>query len=117
MSTLYIRRGDTQTFDIAATEPDGDPFDLTDVELQFTVKRGFDDSDADAVFSKTIGSGITLDADPATGLATLVVDGDDTSDLMAPASLVWDLQADDGEVVTTLAVGTLRVEPDVTRGL
>lgn len=116
MSVIYIRRGDTRVLDLTATTPADLPYNLTGVDLSFTVKRGFDDDDADAVITKTVGSGISL-TDAAGGMASITLDAADTSGLRPGAPLVYDIQAIDNDEVVTLDSGELRVMPDVRRAV
>lgn len=116
MSLLSMTQGDKHTFDVALTDAAGAPLDLTSVDITFTAKRRLSDADADALIQKTTASGITVDADPTTGLATLVIDAADTVGLASGPALFWDLQIDDGagDVRTPLS-GRLAIASDVTR--
>lgn len=116
MSVIFITRGDSRTLDLTATRPDGFPFDLSSISLWFTVKRGVDDADEDALISKMTGDGIEITNGPA-GRATISLTPAETSSLRGNASLVFDVQASDGTDVTTIAEGTIRVLPDVTRAV
>lgn len=109
---LIMYRGDTKTVNFACKQADGSELPLTDLELTFTVRP----SPAEEIlFTKTIGSGITV-TDELAGLATVVILPEDTEGLYAPSVLAWDF-----EVVTlaedtfTLAAGPLQVKPDVTQ--
>jgi hypothetical protein len=117
MTLLSMTRGDTAVFDVALTDGAGDPLDITDATLTFTVKRRLSDPDSAAVVQKTTGNGITHGADPTDGTATITLDPDDTADLSTiGSSLLWDVQvtgaADD---VHTPLSGRLAIAPDVTR--
>jgi hypothetical protein len=107
MTVLEMTRGDTTTFDVTLTDGDGDPLDLTDLDLTFTA------SHAAMVITKTVGDGITV-TDLAGGLASIELVPDDTADLEERMVLDWDLQVSDGTDVYTPLAGSLLVEMDVT---
>jgi hypothetical protein len=114
MADLTAVRGDTNEYDVTVTR-DGSALDLTGATLKFTAKRSMDDSDLQAVFQKTIGSGIVVTDEPG-GLATLTVDPADTSSLPAPRSFHYDLELTESDGrVTTVAIGQLRLSADVER--
>lgn len=107
-------RGDGETYLLTVTEDDA-PLDLTDAEIWMTAKRHIRDADADAIFQKTVGDGITI-TDDTGGLATVELVPADTSSLAARTiRLVYDVQVklSSGRIVTPLK-GKLTVEPDVT---
>lgn len=113
MSVLEMTRGDRATYRITLTnEDDGSALDLTGMGVTFTARRRPGD---DVVLQKTDGDGITVDADPTTGIATLVIDPADTIGFDAPLTLRWDVQVDDGaDDVRTPLRGSLIVGPDIT---
>lgn len=117
MSLLSMKRGDRAEFAITLTDVDtGLPLDLTTMTLRFTAKRRATDTDAAALIAKTEGAGITVDDDPATGLATLEIEPEDTEDLDDLRTLFWDIQVDNGagDVRTPLS-GLLAISADITR--
>lgn len=80
-----------------------------------TAKYKYSDADADAVFQKLSGTGITVST-ATNGTATVSIDSTDTEHLPpAVTKLVWDVQMDNnpGDPIT-LERGTLTVYPDVT---
>jgi len=117
---LRMTRGNTASFLITAVDSTGQPLDLTGAGLWFTVKKRLSDSDVDAVIQKTTdGGGITVSDNPMSGLATIAIDPDDTSGLSTLGqTLHWDLQivGNTGDIYT-LAIGLLRVVPDVTESI
>lgn len=117
MTLLSMTRGDQQAFEVAFTDADGLAVDLTGVTLTFTAKRRPTDADVDAVISITsTDGGIAVNANPATGLATLTLEPADTEDLTNLRSLYWDIQLDDGAGdVRTPSSGRLAISSDVTR--
>jgi hypothetical protein len=114
ISDIEAVRGDGEIYLLTMTEDDA-PLDLTDAEMWMTAKRHIRDADADAIFQKTVGDGITI-TDAEGGLATVELIPGDTSDLAArTVRLVYDVQVKlvSGRIVTPLK-GRLTVEPDVT---
>lgn len=107
--------GDTVLFDLAITR-DGLPVDLTGATLWFTAKRSPADVDADAVFQKSTGSGISV-SDAAGGLARVTVAPTDTSTLSnTDQTLECDVQLKEADgTVTTVARGQLILIPQITR--
>jgi len=119
MTLLSMNRGDSPSWSIALTDLDtGVPIDLTTMTLVFTAKRRVSDADDDpGVILKTEGDGITIDDDPSTGLAVLVIDPGDTASIDYPRTLRWDLEVDNGAGdVRTPLHGRLAISADVTRG-
>lgn len=83
--------------------------------LIFTAKADASDPDEDALIQKTSGIGIVL-VEPTVARVSIV--HEDTVNL-GPSTLVWDIQAQNtttGEI-HTVAVGTLVLSRDVTRGV
>lgn len=111
MTRLSMTRGDLASFLVTFTDAEGDPLDLTGLDVAFTVKRStsLDDS---AVITKTIGEGIELTE--TEGQVRVTVQPDDTADLTW-RSYVWDIQVDDGAGdVRTPLTGDFRIRHDVT---
>ena len=57
MAKISIIRGDDHTFTMTFTDDAGDPIDLTDVQVDFTVKRQSEinaPTDADVILKKTV---------------------------------------------------------------
>lgn len=115
---LTMYRGDTAVFDLACKQSDGTPLDISSGTLCFTAKSSARQLDEDSSFQKdSDDNGITITDGPA-GLATVVLSPEDTSELYAPARLVWDLQyVTTGDNVFTLLDGELVIKPDVTRSI
>lgn len=104
---LTMTRGDSREFSVTVSDAAGDPYDLTDATISFTVDDLFD--------AKTVGAGITVTA-PETGVAVITIDPADTED--APdrrTAYDYDVQIilADGRVKTPLR-GLFIVLPDVT---
>lgn len=105
---IVITRGDTKFIERTLLEG-GLPMTLTGTTITFTVER---------LFTKTIDAGIELvppDSGTEPGEIVITVDPEDTQD--APdyrAVYRYDVQVDDGGVVTTPLLGDFIVIPDVT---
>jgi hypothetical protein len=106
---LEIIRGDDEQFELTFTDIDGDPIDLTDGTVFFTVKENLDDSDDDAVITQEVTS---FDA-PETGVATLVLT-DEQTDIEA-GQYFYDIQfIDENSLISSASRGKLYVYQDVT---
>lgn len=112
--TIY--RGDTPSFTLTFTRA-GTAFDIGGASVWFTAKRKVTDADADAVFQKTIGDGVTLTALGAGGIATATLAEADTESLPDhEVALEVDVQLLEADgTKTTTSRGVLRVRPDVSR--
>jgi hypothetical protein len=103
-----MTQGDTLVFDVDAKA------DLTGCLIWCTAKHDRSRPDAEAVWQKTLGSGITVPT-PANGIATVTIAPRDTTDLV-PYNLLWyDLQYETSAgVVTTAERGVIYVLPGAT---
>lgn len=112
---IQATRGDHETYDLALTDPTGDPLPLGGASVWFTAKRRPTDADEDAIIDKAIGSGITVIGDPAEGNLRLELEPADTEDLAAGIqTLYYDVQTKDpaGRIATPIR-GRLIVASDV----
>lgn len=115
MSTdLSMTRGDTAVFTVTLSNLSASG--LTGCSLYFAAKRSV--SDASPLFTKSIGSGISVTtngSDTVSGVASVSLNPADTSSLPDyPTLLDWDCVLVDGSGNhTTVASGTLFVSPDV----
>jgi protocatechuate 3,4-dioxygenase beta subunit len=109
-------RGDDEEYSITLMDEDGDPLDLAAVDIWFTAKRNLYDSDAEAVFQKTVGDGITVGEDP--GAATLTILSEDTAGLPTHVlALHYDVQVSVAGLVKTPLSGKLIIRHDVTNSI
>jgi hypothetical protein len=107
MNDITMVRGDTREFSVTVTDSEGDPFDLTDATITLSVDE--------LNIEKTVGAGITV-ADPLTGVASIVIDPDDTEsapDIRRAYRYDVQLVLEDGRVKTPIR-GLFIVLPDVT---
>jgi hypothetical protein len=107
-------RGDSESI-AAAITVSGVAVDITNASLRFTAKRALTDTDANAVFTRTIGTGITV-TNAIGGLATIALIPANTLSLTVPTLLYCDFQLQDvpGNV-STLTTGTILVKLDVSQ--
>lgn len=109
-------RGDTILLDAICRRRDSSIIDLTGASLWFTAKNAIEDADVDAVFQKTDSDGIVV-TDAAGGAVDITIDPEDTEDLGdEEVVLQCDLQVKELDgTISTVARGSLRISPDVTR--
>mgnify|MGYP003577883506 CR=1 FL=1 len=116
-------RGDTTRFEFTVTD-DGEPIDLTLVELTWTAKRSWSDADdAESNIIKTLDDGITVTS-AEDGTILIQMDAVDTEDIesqwptwwsASAFTYVWDLVVlDDYEQRRTRGRGMLKVYRNVT---
>ena len=107
MNCLTTIRGDTEEYTISLVDDAGDPFDLTDCGLTFTVRD---------LLVKTETDGIAFALDPTSGVAVNTIDAGDTAG--APdvrTSYPYDVQVTTSAgIVRTPLRGRFIVIPDVT---
>jgi len=113
-------RGDAHLVEITIKRA-GLPVDLTGATIWYTAKEALADADVDAVFQKTVGSGVTiLDQVAYKGKAQLKLEAADTEGLDMGTTgfvvLYFDVQVKllDETSPWTVLLGTLKVERDVT---
>ena len=130
---ITATKGDTiiKNYEVdRVTDADTNPettvdMDLTSATIKFTVKENRSDADADAVFQKTTGDGITI-TNATEGKFDLKVDPSDTSSLdigdKDNLDLFFDVQVTLGATngafvsgdIVTVDYGTLRIPAEVT---
>lgn len=111
----YLEAGGEDRRLVVTVTKSGDTVDLTDTVPTFMVKRRRTDDDADALITKTIGSGVVL-ADQGTdeGVAYIEIAAADTADLAG--TFRWELSAEDAVGTITLRAGQFVVKPDLIVG-
>jgi hypothetical protein len=115
ISHLTMYRGDTLAFRLILSDQ-GTPVDLTGGYLWWTVKDDINDPDADAIFRKELGNGITIPY-PTLGQVLVTLDPSETIALQQEEakSYYWDLQYQDNDgIVHTVFIGKLTILLDVT---
>ncbi len=119
MADITLTRGASEDFDLVA-KLNGVPQSLSNVFLWFTVKMSTRDSDASAVFQKTLLDGIFV-TNEAGGAFTVNIDAADTA-LLPDSSLrvrpYYDVMAEDFFGVRSPVVsGRVTVKNSVTRSI
>lgn len=111
---IQMVRGDDFVMNLAVIL-DGEPVDLTGCTLKMTAKYDPKDSDVNAVFQLTNGSGITITS-ATSGLATITIAANKTSTLPASKTILYvDIQLTQADTsVKTIYYGKLIIVPDVT---
>lgn len=117
MSTLTITQGASYQFPVTVQDEDtGQAIDITAGSLYCTVKQYASDADPGLV-QLTNGSGITLrtQSGGTLGMADIKFTPAQTAAFPAPATLVWDVQYDDGSGGRwQVAAGIVAMERRVT---
>lgn len=110
-STLEFTRGDTRNLNVTVRDAtSGEPVDITDWTVFFTVKHDIRETDEQAAISKTV----TDHSDPTSGLTTIVLSSEDLT--IEPGKYTYDFQVkDDGGNVMSQRHAQLTIVPDVTQ--
>jgi hypothetical protein len=113
---LRMIRQDTLEFVVTVLK-DGAVYDISGSTFTLTAKYNYTDTTAEAIFTKTVGSGITLTT-PASGILTVKINPEDTAAIpYHDTTLVFDMEmvpADSPSDRFTVLYGTLVIRPDVS---
>ena len=74
---IELMRGDSHEIDMTATDDEG-PFDLTGATIRWQLAKS---ATGTPLVSKSVGTGITIDADPTTGKFVIALSASDTEAL------------------------------------
>jgi hypothetical protein len=110
---LTMTRGDTRTFTVTVTNPDGSVYDLTGCEVWFSARLA--PGVSPYVFMKQTGNGVII-PDPLLGVANVKVEPADTLSLPYAESILWwdaQIKSATGDLFT-VDNGRLIVAPDIT---
>lgn len=114
---LSMKRGDAKRFRLRVFDPDPDDptpeVSLASVVVRFQAR--YRPADAAAVIDCTTANGGIVVVDAPAGVAEVRVPEAATLAVVAPATLVWDCEVDDGSGPETVLAGLLTIEPDVAR--
>jgi hypothetical protein len=123
VSHITMRRGDNLILYLRFRDLRNNVYPLTTAgnvaSIWFTVKARYSEPDSGALVQRTVGNGIYV-TDGPTGEAQVVLTHAETSLLGAREyEYVWDVQIKrdvygDESIISTAAVGTMTVDPDVT---
>lgn len=106
--SLEIVRGNDKTWNLVFDDGT-DPINITGATIRFTVKANKKDTDSEALIQKTI----TSHTDAAAGETSIVLTQADTT--IEPGEYFYDIQYEtSGGVVTTVLLGTLEVQQNIT---
>ena len=117
MVKLFIVQGDTAVVQIALTNPDCSPIDLTDFDILFTIKRSHFDTDSDALFQGTLLDGdiVYLDDDPTLGIIQVIIPHENTILMRQGRPYYWDAQLEDAaNKISTPSFGLIFASMEVT---
>lgn len=73
MASLSINRGDAVTINVACTNPDGSPYDLTGKQIRFTAKPTLGPVDDPSDLTKTLAGGGIAVTNAVGGLAKITL--------------------------------------------
>jgi hypothetical protein len=109
MSMLQFIEGDEYAFTVTVkVPPDGVALNITGATVTMTARTAFD---AAAVFTKTVGDGITLTT-PTSGIMDIVIPGTDTTNLGGTA-LFYDIEVIVGGLTHTVLRGSIDIRQGV----
>jgi hypothetical protein len=119
MVKLFIVQGDDAIVQIALTNPDCTPIDLTNYGITFTIKRSKTDTDADALFQGTLlNSDITFVTDGTDGLINVLIPHDNTVLMRQGLPYYWDVQLiDAANKISTPSLGQIYASLEVTQSV
>ena len=107
-----LHRGDTDKYLLTFQDKPGNPVDITGTTIWFTIKVNCTFDDINASLQKKI----TTHTDALNGKSEIDLTHDDTNNL-SPGIYYYDIQLVDGDEVTTVLYGNIRILPDVTRDI
>jgi hypothetical protein len=110
VNNFVTYRGDDLSFELVFADTDGVPVNITGWTIFFTMKLNKDDSDSEAIISKTI----TSLTNPTNGKTTVVIPHGEVDELTGP--FFYDFQFKDlSDNVRTITSGAITFEKDITR--
>lgn len=109
-ANLRIDQGASFSSDVTVTNTDGTAFDLTGHTAEAKMALGYTSTRTRTQFTTSIAS------DATTGVITISLTADQTSDLEAPARYVYDIEITktSDSTITRVIEGIITVSPSVT---
>ena len=104
---LDVRIGDTETVSVTMQDADGNPINISGRTYSAQLREKASSASPLATFSCSI-------INAAQGKFACTLSAEITEDLQ-PVNAVWDLQENNGGVITTLLAGKAVISRDVTR--
>lgn len=121
VTKLFIVQGDTAVVQIALTNSDCTPIDLTNFGITFTIKRTHTDTDADALFQGTLLNGdiVYLDNDASLGIIKVTIPHDNTVLMRHGLPYYWDVQLTEDATnnISTPNLGLIYASLEVTQSV
>jgi hypothetical protein len=117
MLNLFIIQGDTAIVQIALTNSDCTPIDLTNFGVVFTIKRSHFDTDADALFQGSLITGdVTIVGLATAGIIQVAIPHANTVLMRQGVPYYWDVQLEDAaNKIYTPAIGKIYATMEVTQ--
>ena len=105
-ANLVIDQGSTFTTDLTMTDDSGNILDLSGYSANSQMRKWYTSTNATATFSTSVNS--------VTGVITLSLTANQTSSITS-GRYVYDVEINDGSVVSRIVEGIVTVTPQVTR--
>lgn len=107
--SLKFTRGDTFSFKFQRKDKDGEIIETISEKMWFTVKKNYNSTDT--LIQKTLLNDIVFDDE--TKYYHVTIQSEDTRELNY-GDYVYDIQIMNGEIVQTIAKGSLKLDTEVT---
>jgi len=118
---IVVEQGATFKLTITYKDSEGDPIDLTNIDARMEIRQEYASASALVTIDSSEGgtanlSGIALGG--AAGTIVIIISEDETKELTAPSTNVYDLEliSQDG-AITRLIEGKATVSPGVTKSV
>ena len=105
-ANLVIDQGTTFTTDLTMTDEEGSPLNLTGYTANSQIRKWYTSSNATATFTTSINGN--------SGIITLSLTANQTGTMTA-GRYVYDVEINDGAIISRIVEGIVTVTPQVTR--
>ena len=105
-ANLVIDQGTTFTTDLTMTDEEGSPLNLTGYTANSQIRKWYTSSNATATFTTSINGN--------TGVISLSLTANQTG-AMTAGRYVYDVEINDGAIISRIVEGIVTVTPQVTR--